>query len=76
MNDSTKRILAALAFVLCFVAEARGPDFVDMAGRSVAIPNRVARMVMLGAVPVINGFLFALGRQDALVNAASARARA
>jgi iron complex transport system substrate-binding protein len=25
-------------------------------------------MVMLGAVPVINGFLFALGRQDALVN--------
>ncbi len=68
MTDSTKRILAALALVLCFVAEAPGRDFVDMAGRSVAIPDRVARVVTLGAVPVINGFLFALGRQDALVN--------
>jgi iron complex transport system substrate-binding protein len=68
MTYSTKRILAALALVLCFVAEARSRELVDMAGRSVNVPDRVARVVTLGAAPVLNGFLFALGEQDTLVN--------
>ena len=68
MSHSVKRIVAVLALVLCLVGQAWSREVVDMAGRSVAIPDRVARVVTLGAVPVINGFLFALGRQDTLVN--------
>jgi iron complex transport system substrate-binding protein len=68
MTHSAKRTFAALAFILCFVAEAQGRELVDMAGRSVTIPDRVARVVTLGPVPVLNGFLFALGKQDTLVN--------
>jgi iron complex transport system substrate-binding protein len=68
MSHSAKRIVAVLAFVLCLVGQAWSREIVDMVGRSVAIPDRVARVVTLGPVPVLNGFLFALGKQDTLVN--------
>lgn len=41
---------------------------VDPAGRSVEVPDRIERVATVGAVPVINGFVFALGRASTLVN--------
>lgn len=40
----------------------------DMAGRTVTIPTRLETVVTLGAVPVINGFLFAFGAGDRIAN--------
>lgn len=40
----------------------------DMAGRSVVLPARVERIATVGSVPVINGYLFALGAGDRIVN--------
>jgi len=40
----------------------------DMSGRSVALPDQPMRVVTIGAVPVLNSFLFALGEQDKIVN--------
>jgi iron complex transport system substrate-binding protein len=39
-----------------------------MAGRVVDVPDRVEHVVTLGAVPVFNGFLFALGEQSVIAN--------
>lgn len=41
---------------------------VDLAGRTVELPARIARVATLGPVPVLNSFVFALGRGDAIVN--------
>ena len=40
----------------------------DMAGRQVELPVNVTRVVTLGSVPVINSFLFALGKGDLIVD--------
>lgn len=40
----------------------------DMAGRSVIISDRVARVATIGPVPVLNSFVFALGEEKSLVN--------
>lgn len=40
----------------------------DMAGRTVELPTTVTKVVTLGAVPVINSFLFALGEGDLIAN--------
>lgn len=40
----------------------------DMAGRMVTIPKTVERIVTLGPVPVLNSFIFALGKSDSIVN--------
>lgn len=40
----------------------------DMAGRSVIIADRVARVATIGPVPVLNSFVFALGEAKSLVN--------
>jgi len=40
----------------------------DMAGRKVALPGRVNRIVTLGPVPVLNSFIFALGEGEKIVN--------
>lgn len=68
MTSPAKRVVAAIALLLCFIAQAQCRVLVDMAGRSVSIPDRILRAVTLGPVPVLNGFLFALNAQDALVN--------
>jgi len=39
-----------------------------MAGRAVAVPTQIRSIATLGAVPVINGFLFAFGAGDKIVN--------
>ena len=40
----------------------------DMAGRKVAIPKEIKKIVTLGSVPVVNSFVFTLGEQDKIVN--------
>lgn len=46
---------------------------VDMAGRTVALPPAVNRVATVGSVPVINGYLFALGAGRSIVNGLPAR---
>ncbi len=41
---------------------------IDMAGRRVALPGQVNRIVTLGPVPVLNSFIFALGEGGKIVN--------
>lgn len=41
---------------------------VDMAGRTVVLPRKIERIATIGSVPVINGYLFALGAGDRIVN--------
>lgn len=48
--------------------DALARKLVDMAGHVVDVPERVERVITLGAVPVINAFLFALGEQSVVVN--------
>lgn len=40
----------------------------DMAGRSIVLPAKVGKVVTLGSVPVINSFLFALGKGELIGN--------
>ena len=40
----------------------------DMAGRKVALPKQVERIVTLGPVPVLNSFIFALGEGEKILN--------
>ena len=40
----------------------------DMEGRTVELPAKVERVVTLGSVPVINSFMFALGKGDLIVD--------
>ena len=58
-------VLAALASV-----EAAPPEriIVDMVGRNVSVPAHVQRVATLGAVPVINSFIFTLGEGQKIAN--------
>jgi iron complex transport system substrate-binding protein len=40
----------------------------DMAGRRVALPARIERVVTLGSLPVINSFVFTMGEGGRIVN--------
>lgn len=40
----------------------------DMAGRKVALPARIERVVTLGSLPVINSFVFTMGEGRRIVN--------
>jgi iron complex transport system substrate-binding protein len=70
MNRVFAVALAALLSVLASVGAA-ARTMSDMAGRHIELPDRVARIVTLGATPVLNGFLFAFGAQEAIVNGVS-----
>lgn len=65
-------MLAALRLALCLLlgfacaASWARPGVVDAAGRQVAVPERVARTAVLGAVAPLNGFLFMLGKQETI----------
>lgn len=69
-------VIAALMFVVAGCAQTPAPGgaavakrtVTDMEGRSVEIPQTVTKVVTLGSVPVINSFLFALGKGDLIVN--------
>jgi iron complex transport system substrate-binding protein len=41
-------------------------DVVDMTGRTVTVPDVVERVVTIGAVPVINSYVFAVGKAETL----------
>lgn len=41
-------------------------DVVDMTGRKVTVPDVVERVVTIGAVPVINSYVFAVGKAETL----------
>jgi iron complex transport system substrate-binding protein len=68
MTRMNVRLFLIGALVSCALDVAQGRAIVDMAGRQIEIRDRIDRVVTLGAVPVINGFLFALNEQDALAN--------
>lgn len=40
----------------------------DMAGRRVTVPCNVTRIATIGAVPVLNSYLFTLGKGDKIIN--------
>lgn len=72
-------VALAIATVVAYLGRPPGPDrsssqplarrtVTDMAGRTVTIPAEITSMVTLGAVPVINGFLFAFGVGDQIAN--------
>lgn len=61
--------VACIAFaLLASAASAECRTIVDMDGRSVTLPDKISRIVTIGPVPVLNGFLFAFGDQRAIVN--------
>jgi iron complex transport system substrate-binding protein len=64
----TRRTLIALAFTLPIPALAQGRMVTDMAGRRVALPARIGRLVTLGSLPVLNSFVYAIGEGGTIVN--------
>ncbi len=62
------RIFALVAFAASFASVAECRTVTDMTGRVVALPDTVSRIITLGPVPVLNGFLFAFGEQNAVIN--------
>lgn len=68
------RILSALwlAIALAFMAPASpaaaGRVVTDMAGRSVEVPDKIARVGTIGPVPVLNSFVFAIGEAGSIAN--------
>lgn len=52
----------------CATGAQRARSVVDAAGRTVALPERIERIATVGSVPVINGYLFALGAGEKIVN--------
>jgi iron complex transport system substrate-binding protein len=61
-------VLAAGLGALAGPALAQGRVVTDMAGRRVALPATVSRVVTLGSLPVLNSFVYAMGEGAALVN--------
>jgi len=60
--------LLALLSLAAPAREASARTVSDMAGRTIELPEKVVRIVTLGATPVLNGFLFAFAAQDKIVN--------
>jgi iron complex transport system substrate-binding protein len=54
----------------------KGCVVVDMVGRNVAIPDEPRRVVTIGAAPILNTFVFALGMGETIANGLPATARA
>jgi iron complex transport system substrate-binding protein len=52
----------------CSAGTGQTRSIVDMAGRTVVLPPTIERIATIGSVPVINGYLFALGVGDRIVN--------
>lgn len=47
-------------------APAVARDIVDMTGRTVTVPDTIDRVITIGSVPVINSFVFAVGKAETL----------
>jgi iron complex transport system substrate-binding protein len=61
------RILAAL-WLAAGATTATARDITDMTGRKVTVPDKIERVVTLGSVPVINSFIFAVGKAPVIVS--------
>lgn len=57
----------AVASATLLATNAFARDIVDMTGRTVTVPDKIERVITLGSVPVINSFVFAVGKADTLV---------
>lgn len=68
----TIALVAALGVTLA-TASAFARDIVDMTGRTVTVPDKIERVITLGSVPVINSFVFAVGKADTLAMGLPAR---
>ncbi len=67
----TRRSMLATAVALLIAPGARAQgsrSVTDMAGRRVALPATIARVVTLGSLPVINSFVFTMGEGRTLLN--------
>lgn len=64
--------LAFIAVLFAFALPGWAADgsrtIADMAGRSVTVPAKVARVATMGSVPPLNSLLFAIGASDRLVS--------
>lgn len=58
-------LVAALGASLLAV-QSLARDITDMVGRPVTVPDTIERVVTVGSVPVINSFIFAVGKADTL----------
>jgi iron complex transport system substrate-binding protein len=58
-------IMAALGASL-IAAQALARDIVDMTGRTVTVPDTIDKVITIGSVPVINSFVFAVGKGETL----------
>jgi iron complex transport system substrate-binding protein len=67
MSSIARLVCFALALLFA-AASAECRTIVDMDGRSVTLPDKISRIVTVGPVPVLNGFLFAFGRQQSIAN--------
>lgn len=66
----SRLVLPALVLLLSFAPAQAAPARVlhDMAGDAVTVPERVERVATVGAVPVINSLVFAIGERTRIVN--------
>jgi iron complex transport system substrate-binding protein len=62
------RIALALLILFTYSAQASSRELIDMAGDEVALPEYVERVATVGAVPVLNSLLFAIGAGKRIVN--------
>lgn len=65
-------VMTTLAMGL-LAAQASARDIVDMTGRTVTVPDTIDRVVTIGSVPVINSFVFAVGKAETLAMGLPAR---
>lgn len=76
VDAGRRRLLGALALALgrpafaapvAGAAGSSGRQVVDMAGRSVAVPERIERIASAGGSPAVNAFLFLFGQGPRIV---------
>ncbi len=71
MLVTRRAVIAASAATLLLpraVLAASTRTVTDMAGRKVGLPPKIARVVTLGSLPVINSFVFTMGEGKTLLN--------
>jgi len=73
-RNSTAVLVAGLTAWLACAMPALAPaatsprSVIDMAGRTVPLPDSVERVVAVGSVPVIHSFILTMGKAETIVN--------
>ena len=57
----------------CTVFDTQERHVHDMAGRTITLPHEVRRIATVGSVPVLNGYLMALGAGERIINGLPSR---